>query len=180
VYFGVRDDDTARETTDLAMVEPALISAGTIYVWLIVAEAGAAVGVFHRDPGRMVIGTGIGALCWGALCYLTGLRCRVPSGPLLTAPADARWERSRARRRMVHTLCWVALTAPGCIGLAWLADWLDLSSAVIPGQFAGFAAASFVAAWRVHRWEEKHRSSIAHRLHEGKDELLAVPRGLSR
>lgn len=130
-------------------------------------------GVFAWDPSAVTAGTAAGVVIWGALEYFTAIRQRLPTGALETAPADAAWERSTAGGLM-RLAPRLLLVVPLCLGLAWLADRTDLGSVFIPGQFAGYAAASLLGAWQVRRWEHEHRSRVAFRLKDGEEQLLAV------
>lgn len=174
VYFGLRDeDDEDRPSTGLDLLCRSLVARGTWVAALALIAAAVVLGVFAWDPSAVAAGTGAGVVIWGALEYFTAIRPRLPTGALATAPADAAWERSTAGGLM-RLAPRLLLVVPLCLGLAWLADRTDLGSVFVPGQFAGYAAASLLGAWQVRRWEHEHRIRVAFRLEDGEEQLLAV------
>ena len=67
------------------------------------------------------------------------------------------------------------LVVPLVVGAAWLADWWDLGAVLVPGQFAGTAAACLVGVMLVRRWERAHgRQVVMGRDGSGDTELYAA------
>lgn len=174
VYFGLRDeDDEDLPSTGLDLLCRSLLAQGIGAAGLALIGAAVVIGVLRWDPSAVAAGTATGVVIWGALEYFTAIRPRLPTGALEAAPADAAWERPSAGDRM-----WLAprlpLAVPLCFGLAWFADRFGVGSVFVPGQFAGYAAASLLGAWQVRRWEREHCSRVAFRLKDGEEQLLAV------
>ena len=68
--------------------------------------------------------------------------------------------------------CWWCRSV---VGAAWLADWWDLGAVLVPGQFAGTAAACLVGVMLVRRWERAHgRQVVVGRDGSGDTELYAA------
>lgn len=175
VYFGLRnEDDEDRPSTGLDLLGRSLLARGTGVAALALIATAVVLGVFAWDPSAVAAGTAAGGVIWGALEYFTAIRPRLPTGALQTAPADAAWERSTAGGLM-RLAPRLLLAVPLCFGLVWFADRTDVGSVFVPGQFAGYAAASLLGAWQVRRWEHEHRSRVAFRLEDGEEQLLAVP-----
>lgn len=173
VYFGFRaEEDAERMSTALTLLRGSLLSTVTPLTVLSGLMATAMIGIFARDPTEVMIGTAVGAALFGPIVYFVWVRPRIPRGPLQTVPPDAHWERTRRPMRLV---CGLVLAVPFCIGVAWLAERLDVGSAIVSGQFAGYAVAPLVGAWQVARWERRHGVRVACRFDRGDERLFALP-----
>ena len=141
------------------MLRPAVRHALLAAVLLFAAAIGQAVLVlsaFDWSPGRVLAGTGLGAVIWGALLFLTEDFKRVPRRELLPPPSDARIERvvprGWAAARAVPGLLAAAALA---VGMVYLVKITDLGATFTPGFFAGGWAASLLEACLIARWERR-------------------------
>jgi len=173
VYLGLCDEDaTEQPSTGLELLGPSLLVTGTTALSLAIIMGAVVLVLFERGWGRLAAGTGIGILIWGCVLYFSVVRGQLPGGALQTAPPGASWERSE--RGLVERAPGLLLGLAVLTGLAWLVEQWDLSSMFVPGQLGGFAAAWLLGGWRVRRWEHQHRSRVAVRFDEGKQQLFAV------
>ncbi len=62
------------------------------------------------------------------------------------------------------------------VGLCWLATRWDVSSAIVPGNFAGYGAAGLYGEWRVRRWDRAHDARAASASIDGSEQFFAVRR----
>jgi hypothetical protein len=129
----------------------ALILSGLVTLML-AAWAGALVLiVFDWPVPEMLRGTAVGSLVWGCFYFFLDVRHQVPGDDAFGAPpANALIKRPRVLN------AWLVVAIVACAGLAWLADRWELSAAMVPGQFAGLAAASLTGAVLSKRWERAH------------------------
>lgn len=175
VYLGLRDEEDAEwPSTGLDLLGRSLRVYASSLTWAAGVGAAAMLALFSGQATAVAGGTLLGGVIWGAMAYFTDVRPRLPRGALQTVPPDAIWERSMTRELLRRTPR-LLLAVPLCVAFAWFADRADLGSVFVPGQYAGYAAASFFGAWRVRRWERHNHLRVAFRRDEGNEQLFAIP-----
>jgi hypothetical protein len=115
--------------------------------------------VFDGKPSDMVLGVVVGTVVWGIAEYLVAVREMVPSGDL-GPPTAAFVETPPQPRPSAGGAALIGFAIAACLLLAWLADAWDLGAAFVPGQFAGYAAASAVGGLATRRWERARGKRI--------------------
>lgn len=172
VYFGRRDNEEPASTS-LAPVRRSLLSDAQWAAWLALVSTLVVLGLFAWNPATVAGEAAIGIVVGGLGYYFVSVREQLPNGALPTAPADAVCTPPEPRPRKV---LWMILAVPLCAAVAWFSEWIEAGgSAAVPGAPAGFLAASLFGAWRVQRWEQRHRACLAKQWHQDEIELLALP-----
>jgi hypothetical protein len=137
--------------------------------------AGAVVLVgFEWKPLAVLWGTGVGIAVFGVATWIGEVAAQVPrSRYVVELPGDVELDRPYRLRPL-----WLLVVLAICVGGTWLADRWDLGAAFVPGQLAGSAAAYFLGAALVARWEWVHGKRVitSERRHRDETEVFAQQR----
>jgi hypothetical protein len=107
---------------------------------------------FDWSPAKVLGGTVIGAAVFGVVAWITQVSPQVPgSRDVPELPPDAELERPYG-----FNARWLPVGLALIVGGAWVADRWDLGAMFIPGPLGGSAAANFIGAALVARWERVH------------------------